>query len=69
MEPTEDNKETHNFESTTESEEKETTMNQELSNTQELKTIIYKLARENQELSEQEKEIVDKIVEEKDYSE
>lgn len=31
-----------------------------------LKTIIYKFAREK-ELSEQEKEIIDKIIEEKDY--
>jgi len=32
------------------------------------KTIIYKLVRDG-ELNEQEKEIVDRIVEEKDYSE
>jgi hypothetical protein len=42
----------------------------EFTNTEEverLKSIIYKLTRDK-ELSEQEKEIIDKIVEEKDYT-
>lgn len=43
----------------------------ESTNTEEverLKTIIYKLTREK-ELSEQEKEVIEKVIEDKDYNE
>ena len=41
-------------------------MEEQTQKTEKLKTIIYKLAREK-ELTEQEKEIIDKIIGKKDY--